>query len=65
MQINTEAVVRPEFTKEWQMSPKVRQDKEPHPLEKEQHERSFDSVNIKYLKFDNVKSIVSTKLVKH
>ena len=40
----------------------VRQDEEPKPVEQDQGNRSFDSVKIKYLKFDNVKSIIFTKL---
>ena len=32
------------------------------PLEHEQHARSFDSIYIKYLKFDNVKFIIFSKL---
>ena len=37
---------------------KIRQDEEYHQLEKEQHNRSFHLVNIKYLKFDIVKAII-------
>ena len=38
------------------------QDEEPYPQEWEQNDRSFDSVNIKYHNFDNVKSVIFTKL---
>ena len=40
----------------------VRQGEESYPLEQEQYERSFNSVNMKYLKFNNVHSILFTKL---
>ena len=33
-----------------------------HPPEQEQYDKNFDLVNIKYLKFDNVKSVIFTKL---
>ena len=63
MQINAEAAARPEATNEWQISQhEVRQDEGPHPLQQESHARSFDSVNFKYVKFDNVTSIIFTKL---
>ena len=41
---------------------KVMQDKGPPPLEQEQLDRSFDLESIKYLRFDNIKSVKSTKL---
>ena len=40
----------------------VRQDKETQPPEQKKHDRSFDSVKIKYFKFDNFKSIIFTEL---
>ena len=41
----------------------IRQDEEPYPLEQEKYDKSFDSINIKCLIFDNVKSIIFSKLV--
>ena len=40
----------------------IKQDNEPWPVEQDQHDRSFDSVKIKHLNFDKVKSIIFTKL---
>ena len=41
----------------------VGQDEEAYLLVEEQYDRSFDSVNMKYLKFDNMKCIIITVLV--
>ena len=40
----------------------VSQDDEPQPIKQGEQDRSFDSVKIKYLNFDNVKSVILTKL---
>ena len=40
----------------------VRQDKESHTLEQDQQDRSFDSLIIKFIKFEDVKSILFNKL---
>ena len=61
MQIKAEAVARPEV-KGGILVHEVQQDEKPSPLEQEQNDRCFDPINIKYLNFDNVKSVIFTKL---
>ena len=40
----------------------VKQGDEPQLMKQDQQDRSFDSGNIKYFSFDNVKSVIFTKL---
>ena len=40
----------------------IKQDDEPQLMKQDQQERSFDSVEIRYLNFDNIKSVIFTKL---
>ena len=40
----------------------VQQNEEPSPKEPENSDRSSDFVNIKYLNFDNMKSVIFTQL---
>ena len=40
----------------------VKKDEESCQLEQEKHDKSFDSINIRYLMFNHVKSTIFTKL---
>ena len=40
----------------------IGQDDKPQLVEQDHHDRSFDPVHIKYLYFDNVKSVIFTEL---
>ena len=52
----------PGTTKDGRSIHYIRQDDKTHPVEQDQKDKSFDSVKIKYLSFEGVKSVIFTKL---
>ena len=40
----------------------VRQDDKPQPMKKDLQDKSLDLVKIKYINFDNIKSVIFSKL---
>ena len=62
IQVNAETAARPEVSKKNRLVHDIQKNEDFHSLEREKHDRSFDSANINYLHLDNVKSVIFTKL---